>query len=71
MKVIKTKTGRIMLFPTLASMHVGQRWVVPAGVYKPATLRVACSNYGTAVNKTFAVSATLENNNKIIITRTR
>lgn len=56
MQIVKSSTIRINLGATLATMLVGETWSVPAAVSVPY-LRVFCSNYGKAVNKSFTVCA--------------
>ena len=70
MRVFKTKSGRIMLYPTLGSMNVGDVWRIDPAKYKTASLRVTCSNYGAAVNKVFTVNSPADAK-RIVITRTK
>lgn len=57
MKVMKSKTGRVELIPTLTRMEVGETWKISADKFSKNYIRVAVSNYGKAVDKTFTVSA--------------
>lgn len=66
MNVVKTTTVKIDLGATLSSMSVGECWSVPESV-SVAYLRVFCSNYGKAVNKSFTVNA----QETATVTRTR
>lgn len=70
MKVLKTRTGRIMLLGTLSTMEVGETWKLRHTTFASAYLRVTCSNYGKAVNKSFTVNAPI-GNKTITITRTK
>lgn len=67
MKVIKTKTGKVQLMPTLAYMEVGETWKISADKFSLAYIRVSVSNYGKAVNKKYTVNA--QSGEKIVITR--
>lgn len=70
MRVFRTKSGRIMLYPTLGSMRVGDVWKIDPAEYKTTSLRVTCSNYGAAVNKVFTVNSPADAK-RIVITRTK
>ena len=67
MKVLKTRTGRIRVLETLSSMEIGERWKIRQATLSVAYLRVTCSNYGKAVNKSFTVNAPAENKTITII----
>lgn len=73
MKVKKTAAGRVMIQATLGTLEVGETWKIAPDGYSLRYLRVACSLYGAAVNKSFTVNApkAYVKNDKIKITRTR
>lgn len=73
MKIKKTPTGRIMVQATLGTLQVGETWKIDPSLFSLKYLRVAASQYGSAVNKSFTVNMPdpLAKNDKIRITRTR
>lgn len=73
MEIILTEKGmnkgRISVARTLASMSVGETWVANTTDVAPYYVRNACSKFRHTLGRDFTVSHTLENREKIIITR--